>query len=261
MLQPDTIHKIVPSIKDMFNAAFPEAKTILENTTIEAIPIYEWYYRINELNRQYGKPKIDEDEVYSFYGESFALNGNFHIAVLASRISNKSEAHFVLWHELAHLLTSQVEYLDFDLESILAKRQLSIDSDDATLLMGYRLWSEFIAQAIAFDLCMKNGISLKNSAKREMMAHLVAALYLQGFEYQLGLFLGQLMMDVRAAEYRDTYIADVLNKEAVNHRISEIVQVLFNILEEQMECVPYWQCSVSVIRELGEFCRYFLDDL
>lgn len=261
MLQPDTIHKIAPSIRNMFVASFPEATEILDNTTIEAVPIYEWYYRINELNQRYGKPEVDEDEVYSFYGESFALNGNYHIAVLASKINNRNEAHFVLWHELAHLLTSQKKYLDFDLESILAKRELSIDSDDATLLMGYRLWSEFIAQAIAFDLCKNNGISLKSSAKREMMAHVGAALYLQGFEYQLGLFLGQLMADVRTAEYRDTYIADVFDKVAINHRLSEIVQVLYNILEEQMECVPYWQCSVGVIRELGEFCRYFLDDL
>jgi len=69
------------------------------------------------------------------------------------------------------------------------------------------------------------------------------------------------MTDVRTSEYRDTYIADVFNKVALNCRLGEIVQVLYNILDEQMECVPYWRCSVDVIRELGEFCRYFLDDL
>lgn len=241
--------------KQMFLNVFPDPKGVLNAVDVYVVDGKHWLKAIRESDAWCKSIQSSATDIADFQASAFQDGDKAWILVRKSVTRGNAVFHMVLWHELAHIYVAHYECLDGNLFSH-CKALCSTDThsdEDLVFFRGYQLWSELIAQSMAFLLCDRYSLKPSGDALYELQGQLTRAIYSDGFDYYaLGRFYGQLLCDRRLDKFRNNYFRNL--NLADYDEFDELVEGLENVqrlLADQINKERFWETSYDEVLVFG----------
>lgn len=250
----DTENRILQA-KQMFRDVFPDPKGVLDKIDVRVVDGKHWLKEIRESDARCKSIQSSATDIAGFQASAYQDGAEAWILVRKSVMRGNAVLHMVLWHELAHIYAAHYECQDSNLfEHCKALCSTDIHSDeDLMFFRGYQLWSELIAQSMAFLLCDEYKLKPRGDALYEIQGQLTRAIYSNGFDYYaLGRFYGQLLCDRRLDKFRNNYFRNL--NLADYEAFDELVEGLENVqrlLTDQFNKDRFWETSYDEILVFG----------
>lgn len=227
MLKVSEINEKIPAAVELFLDKFPNAE-------IPEIIVCTAPRKQAVTKKAYDECGLD----YNDYQDNKNAAGEAIVGPLGKRvilyqynIDSSNEMCFVLWHELGHImLGSETQYGVFSKEN-------------TDMRSGFGLFSEFVAEYIAFTVAERTGLGIinadnllerafsqKRTVKSYWLSHYIAAI--MGYDHLKSGFLP-------------------LNIPGINYENWCSIVEIKNMLEEQVKKEEFWKPSLQYIEELG----------
>ncbi len=250
----DTEHRITQA-KQMFQDVFPDPKGILNAVEVYVVDGKHWMEAIRESDARCKSIPSSATDIAGFQASAFNDGDEEWILLRKSVMRGNAAFHIVLWHELAHIYAahyeSQSQSLFYHCKSLCCADAHS--DEDLMFFRGYQLWSELIAQSMAYLLCTKYNMKSSGDALYEIQGQLTRAIYSTDFDhYALGRFYGQLLCDRRLDKFRRNYFRNL--NLADYEEFGELVEGLENVqclLADQINKDRFWETSYDEVLVIG----------
>lgn len=176
----DTENRIAQA-KQMFQDVFPDPKGILKAVEVYVVDGKHWLDAIRESDAQCKSTQSSATEIAALQASAFQSGDKEWILLRKSVMRGNAAFHIVLWHELAHIYAAHYENRSQSLFHH-CKALCCADAhseEDLMFFRGYQLWSELIAQSMAFLLCTKYNMKPSGDALYEIQGQLTRATQLR----------------------------------------------------------------------------------
>lgn len=245
----------IAQAKQMFQNVFPDPKGILDAIEVYVVDGKHWLEAIRESDARCKSTQSSAIEIAALQASAFQDGDKEWILLRKSVMRGNAAFYIVLWHELAHIYAAHYENPSQNLFQH-CKALCCADThaeEDLLFFRGYQLWSELIAQSMAFLLCDKYNMKPSGDAIYEIQGHLTRAMYSAEFDYYaLGRFYGQLLCDRRLDKYRRNYFRNL--NLADYKAFDELVEGLENVqhlLADQINRDRFWETAYDEVLVVG----------
>lgn len=236
---------LVKEAKERFLDVFPQSAEILAKTDIVLL---------SNRNRAEMRKKVFEDHGASFRedgdneGEALLGYKGFAVIIYTAAIKSENRFRWVLWHELGHVF------------SFVTCKELFIDAEndknawrDTLIRSGMSVWSEFIAEVIAYNVADEPPQPIAWPKQEEMRGLMNAAVN------------GPVLSTYDLAFYCAIYMEDPTiyamlqrNKEAsiglddCDDEIIPLIENLLYILDQQLCKDEHWIIERKMLEAIGQ---------
>lgn len=239
------LQALVPETKAQFLKAFPQAEDVITNTEVFVI-----------LNSNRARKRA---EVFAYCGarekedgalEGEAVIGSLHRAVIIYATVIKSQRRFkhVLWHELGHIYSQAVN------QELFAEAERDMLEDNDTLVRnGMCIWTEFIAEVIAYiveDLPPASSAWQSTALMQHLMDEAVNTGHLA--PYPLAFFMAMLYEDPTVRAWSECNGNTVPGLNHCDDDILPLIKRLTDILGEQLQEEVFVCISRETLEQIGE---------
>ena len=236
---------LIEPAKEQVKRAFPQYSELIDDTPVYLISSRNALKRRNEIAEELGAPVKESFEDTA--GETLIGSGAFAVVMLYDRIRDYEFSHFLL-HEFGHVISCYAN------ASLFAKVQADCDNDrDTPLSSASGLWSEFIAEAIAYRMeDVPPRYDFFDAAKQ--MEHLAdEALCGMSFQsYPFAFYCAMLFEDPVVQAYLLNHQGAAIGMNHVDDAVMPLVEAELNALFKQVDKDEYWIINESDMRAIGE---------
>ena len=236
---------LIAPAKEQVKRAFPQYSELIDDTPVYLIPSRNALKRRNEIAEELGAPIKESFEDTA--GETIIGNGAFAIVMLYDCIRDYDFTHFLL-HEFGHVISCYAN------ASLFAKVQADCDNDrDTPLTSASCLWSEFIAEVIAYRIedAPPKQFVFDEADKMERLAD--EALCGKIFQsYPFAHFCAMFFADPSVQDYLYDHQCAAIGMNHLDDDVMPLVKTAMDTLFNQIDKDVYWIIDEPDMRTIGE---------
>lgn len=255
MRKKDAEPRIAPA-KEQLIIAFPQLADLIEQTPVHLISKRNLTERRNKIADELGadeKTKVADTTAEAIVGER-----GYAVLLYYEHIRDNELEH-TIYHEFGHILSIHAN------PKLHEEVRLDISMDyDTVLRSGSSVWSEFIAEAIAYiveDGEPNGDIFAINWRLEHLMDEAVNSGYLE--PYPLAIYLATMFENPTVDLYLQSHPGAGLGLNNCEDEVVPLLENILMVLSEQLKKDDYYRIERETLEQLGravdELWGYCLD--
>jgi hypothetical protein len=236
---------LIQSAKSRLIKEFPQYTTRIEDTAVFLISSKNKLEKRNQIAAELGAPL--KGKVYRTAGES--LIGPEHAAVVMYYQSIQAEdfLHF-LFHEFGHILSHYAS-----MELFLEAKEDGDYGRDTPIRSGMAVWSEFIAEVIAYRT--DDGLHYPTlwEAHARIESYMDEAVNSGYFEpYWFAFYCAMFFEDPIIVDYGINHQYAAIGADHCDDEVLPLIQSTLSVLFDQLDTEEYWAINRRALNKLGK---------
>lgn len=236
---------LVLEAKKRFIGALPNAAEIINNTDVIILEGADYEAERIAVFESCGAPvRVYEPSE----GEAVIGKTKSKIIIYSFNIKRVNRFRYVLWHELGHVYSYEVNRALFE------EAEKDVASNNDTLLgSGLSVWSEYIAESIAYIVENRKPDKYPWAAIQKLQGYLDEAVNTGSLKvYPLAFFYAMAISDPTICLWSETHKGQVPGFNNCDDTVIPLVGNLLNVLGRQLQKDDFVRITPAKLKEVGK---------